>query len=68
MLLARDWGGAVGWKIAYKYPDVITKLVAMNCPYPAAFEAKIRSDLSQLFYSWYINSSTHCKPVVQIII
>ena len=74
VLLAHDWGGAVGWQFAYKYPQMVSKFVPMNCPHPAAFEAIIRSEFSQFVNSGYFffqilfNVYLHqrCAVVVQI--
>lgn len=34
ILLAHDWGGALGWIYAHQYPNRISQLVVVNCPHP----------------------------------
>lgn len=34
ILLAHDWGGALGWIYAHYYPNRISQLVVVNCPHP----------------------------------
>lgn len=34
ILLAHDWGGALGWIYAHRFPDRISQLVVINCPHP----------------------------------
>lgn len=31
LLLSHDWGGAIGWVFAHRYPHLISKLVVVNC-------------------------------------
>jgi len=33
LLLTHDWGGALGWLFAHRYPHLIRKLVVVNCPH-----------------------------------
>jgi pimeloyl-ACP methyl ester carboxylesterase len=34
ILLAHDWGGALGWIYAHRFPGRISQLVVINCPHP----------------------------------
>ena len=34
ILVSHDWGGALGWIFAHRYPHLIRKLVVVNCPHP----------------------------------
>ena len=34
ILVAHDWGGALGWIFAHRYSKLIRKLVVINCPHP----------------------------------
>ena len=36
-LLFTDWGGAIVWKVAAWYPEVVEKLVVMAGPHPKLF-------------------------------
>lgn len=53
VLVAHDWGGAIAWSFAYAYPAMVDKLIVMNIPHPAKFEAGIRTP-EQLLKSWYM--------------
>ena len=53
VLVAHDWGGAIAWSFAYAYPDLVDRLIVMNIPHPAKFEAGIRTP-QQLQRSWYM--------------
>lgn len=34
ILLTHDWGGALGWIFAHRFPHRISRLVVVNCPHP----------------------------------
>jgi pimeloyl-ACP methyl ester carboxylesterase len=34
ILLTHDWGGALGWIYAHRFPNRISQLVVINCPHP----------------------------------
>jgi pimeloyl-ACP methyl ester carboxylesterase len=34
ILLSHDWGGALGWIYAHRFPERISQLVVINCPHP----------------------------------
>lgn len=34
ILLTHDWGGALGWIFAHRFPEKISQLVVINCPHP----------------------------------
>ncbi len=53
ILMAHDWGGAIAWNFAYEYPEMIEKLIVMNCPHPAKFIEGLKTP-AQLQRSWYI--------------
>lgn len=48
-----DWGAAVAWDFAMRYPDFLEKLVILNVPHPMRFLSGIYT-LRQLRKSWYI--------------
>lgn len=54
LLLGHDWGGAIAWRLANRYPEMIDRLVILNCPHFSVFEQRLRSSLMQLLKSWYI--------------
>ena len=54
-LVGHDWGAAVAWWVAGKYPERIHKLVALNTPYPTILGHALRTgNREQLNRSWYI--------------
>ncbi|MBC7882777.1 MAG: alpha/beta hydrolase [Anaerolineae bacterium] len=52
-LVAHDWGGAIAWAFAYRYPQCLDKLVVLNCPHPARLAEELRGNPQQLLMSWY---------------
>ena len=54
-LVGHDWGGAVAWLVAGRYPQRVRTLTSVSMPHPAAFAAALRSgDVDQLGRSSYI--------------
>lgn len=53
-LVGHDWGGAVAWWVALRFPERIHKLAILNMPHPAVLKETLFSSLSQLRRSWYI--------------
>ena len=51
-VVAHDWGAGVAWALAQRHPEVVSKLVAMQVPPPAAWRANFT--LRQLRHSWYM--------------
>jgi len=54
-LAAHDWGGAIAWRLALRYPELVEKLVILNCPHPKAFNDRLMGlNLKQWLRSWYM--------------
>ena len=53
-LVGHDWGAAIAWWTAMKYPDKLEKLVIMNVPHPIVSAKTIGKDWRQTRKSWYI--------------
>lgn len=53
-VMGHDWGGAVAWETAMSHPDVVDRLVAVNCPPAPALAHAMRTNLRQLRRSWYV--------------
>ncbi len=53
-LVGHDWGGAVAWWVALRYPERVKKLAILNMPHPAVMLKTLSTSLSQLRRSWYI--------------
>jgi epoxide hydrolase 4 len=49
-----DWGGAVAWRLAERFPERVDRLAVLNCPHPRAMTRRLRRDVAQLARSWYM--------------
>lgn len=41
ILVGHDWGGMVAWFTAMTHPELVERLVVMNCPHPAPFRREL---------------------------
>jgi pimeloyl-ACP methyl ester carboxylesterase len=53
-VVGHDWGGGVAWTTALERPEVVDRLVVLNCPHPLVFARALRSNPRQLLRSWYM--------------
>ncbi|HEX6385348.1 MAG TPA: alpha/beta hydrolase [Anaerolineae bacterium] len=53
-VVGHDWGGAVAWWLANKYPQRLESLVVLNTPHHAALNRYLRRNLDQWLRSLYI--------------
>lgn len=53
-IIGHDWGGGIAWKTALSQPEVINRLVILNCPHPYILAKALRSNFKQIRKSWYI--------------
>ena len=53
-LVGHDWGAAVAWWIAAKYPARLAKMVIINVPHGAVLMEHLRRNLAQIRKSWYM--------------
>lgn len=53
-LVGHDWGAAVAWWVAGKYPERVKKLAILNVPHPAVMRRAVLEDDEQRKKSWYI--------------
>ena len=53
-LIGHDWGAAVAWTVANKYPERLLKMVILNVPHPAVMIKFLRRSFAQLRKSWYM--------------
>jgi pimeloyl-ACP methyl ester carboxylesterase len=51
-IVAHDWGAGVAWALAQRHPELVSKLVTMQVPPPAAW--RVNFTLRQLRHSWYM--------------
>ncbi|KAK3601193.1 hypothetical protein CHS0354_004393 [Potamilus streckersoni] len=54
VLVGHDWGGAVACHFAMCNPEMVEKLIILNCPHPAIFASYMRKNLEQFRKSWYM--------------
>ena len=63
-ILAHDWGGIVAWHVAEYFPEIIDRLMILNCPHPqAGVDFAVQSLKQLLINSWYMYVfmvSYHC--------
>jgi pimeloyl-ACP methyl ester carboxylesterase len=55
VLVAHDWGGAVGWTYAAAFPQRLSRLVIINSPHPAIFQRDLTNNAAQQQASAYMN-------------
>lgn len=53
VVVGHDWGAAVAWMFAMRYPEMLERLVILNVPHPARMMQGLRTP-QQLLRSWYI--------------
>ena len=44
-LVGHDWGGAIAWQVAGRYPDRVRTLTVASTPHPLAFARALRGEL-----------------------
>ena len=54
LIAGHDWGGAVSWRFAAIYPDLVEKMVILNMPHPGVMRRYLFKQRSQLKKSAYI--------------
>ena len=54
VVVGHDWGGGVAWATALMRPDVVERLIVMNCPHLARFSQELRRNFRQMMRSWYM--------------
>lgn len=54
IVIGHDWGAAVAWWTALKYPRRVEKLVILNVPHPAVMLDMLSESRRQRLKSWYI--------------
>lgn len=52
-IVGHDWGGAVAWNLAMRYPQAVERLVIVNAPHPRIMREKLFT-LRRLRAWWYM--------------
>lgn len=53
-LVGHDWGAAVAWAVAMRFPERVEKMAILNVPHPAVLMRTLRTSPRQMLKSWYI--------------
>ncbi|XP_055497375.1 epoxide hydrolase 4 [Leucoraja erinacea] len=53
VLIGHDWGGLIAWCFAIYYPEMLNRVIILNCPHPAVFSDYVMRHPSQLIKSSY---------------
>ena len=53
-LVVHDWGALIGWTFAALQPDLVNKMVVIDCPHPSAYQDVLLEGVEQMFRSWYV--------------
>ena len=54
-VIAHDWGGAVAWGLANRYPAQVQRLLILNSPHPGAFLRELQKNPLQQAASQYMH-------------
>jgi epoxide hydrolase 4 len=54
VVIGHDWGANVAWWLAARYPERLSRMVAINVPHYAVMARHLRQSRAQLRKSWYI--------------
>lgn len=53
-LAGHDWGAAVAWVVAARFPERVEKMAILNVPHPTVLMRTLRKSPRQMLKSWYI--------------
>jgi pimeloyl-ACP methyl ester carboxylesterase len=53
-IVGHDWGGAIAWNLAQRFPHLLDRLAVLNAPHPQRFLQELVGNLDQLRRSWYL--------------
>lgn len=53
-LAGHDWGAAVAWWVALRYPHLLRRLLILNVPHPEATRRFVLQSTEQRLRSWYM--------------
>jgi pimeloyl-ACP methyl ester carboxylesterase len=53
-VIGHDWGGAITWEAAARYPACVARCAVLNCPHPAVMREVALHSWDQFRRSWYM--------------
>ena len=53
-IVGHDWGGAIAWNLAQKFPNLLDRLAVLNAPHPHRLMQELGGNLDQMRRSWYL--------------
>ncbi|MFE4105325.1 alpha/beta fold hydrolase [Almyronema epifaneia] len=53
-VVGHDWGGAIAWHFAHRFPHALNRLAVLGAPHPEQFRQAVISNFDQLKRSWYL--------------
>ncbi|MCU0567574.1 MAG: alpha/beta hydrolase [Oculatellaceae cyanobacterium Prado106] len=53
-VVGHDWGGAIAWKFAQKFPHLLDHLAVLNAPHPDRLRQEMLSNFDQMRRSWFM--------------
>lgn len=53
-IVGHDWGGAIAWHLAQKFPKSLDRLAILNAAHPQKLIQELTGNVDQLRRSWYI--------------
>jgi len=53
-VVGHDWGGAIAWHFAQKFPNLLDRLAILNAPHPERFRQEVLTNFDQIQRSWYM--------------
>lgn len=53
-VVGHDWGAAVAWWTAMRYPSRVARLAILNVSHPSIMVKNVRANPAQMLKSWYI--------------
>jgi pimeloyl-ACP methyl ester carboxylesterase len=53
-VVGHDWGAAVAWYLAARYPEMVSRTAMLSVPHPRVFIRNLITNPAQLWRSWYM--------------